>query len=98
VADYQLPIGGTHRFTVNELWQGQTAPVQLPVTWSTIWTANLTLAPVGGNPSLQCDITAVTGVAGATGLPITATVQNGPTGTLLIDTVLQVDTVNIVPE
>jgi hypothetical protein len=97
MADFQLPFGTTQRFTVTELWQSNPAPNLLPVNWTTNQASALTLAPVGGNPSLLCDVTANPAVAPQAGIQLYAQVPNGPTGTLVIDTILQVDTVTIVP-
>jgi hypothetical protein len=98
VADYQLPFGKTERFTLTESWQGSPAPTLLPANWTTNNAAALTLAPVGGsNPSTACDVTPVAGVAPQAGIQLYAGIPNGPSGTLVIDTVLQVDTVVITP-
>jgi hypothetical protein len=93
-------IGTTKTYKAVETLGGTPSSSPLPCLWTTDSPARVQLAPVNpdsSGASLECNVTAASGF-GPASVNITATVPNGPAGTLQIDLALPVDQVVIQQE
>lgn len=101
--DFTIGVGQTIRLTTKELRGGVVPPDtdRIPTNWSvdggtSLESANLLLAPVGGNPALDCD---VTGKAVATNQNVVQVIPGSPgpvTGSTVVDVVYPFDAVTAV--